>query len=874
VTQVPRDAPIAASPWAPAGLVAALASRGAVQAIIEVRDGAVHETTAEALAQLVYGTAKALASAGVLRGDTVVLYAANGAHWPAVGLACGWLGAVLAPVDATASADEARGIAEGLAAKVVVTDVADGLAREVPEIAISKLAEAPREAAPPPVTLGPDDPIALFRTSGTTGPPKKFFLTLENIGTNVDAATRAGLVSSRDRVLMPLPMHHIFPWVVGTLVALNVGAAIVLPESPTGPESTTALRATRPSVLLGVPKLYEAMLDGIRRRLGRFLRSVLVGALWLRRISGLDIGPILFAPVRQAAAPGLRLMISGGARLDRRVSRMLETLGWDVRCGYGLSETAAMFTAELYEKRHGTEGSPVAGCEIRIGDPDESGIGEILLRGPNVFSGYLENPDENAHAFTPDGFFRSGDLGRVDRDGFLTVTGRAKEVIVLGGGKNIYPDDLERKYEAAPDIAEIGVFERQGKLLGLVVPDMTAIAQRGALRAEDAVKVALSSVAKSLPSTQRLSGFQLTPTALPRTRLGKLRRFLLPDLYDQAATGAASPKARELTEEESAWIAAEPRSSVWALLKSERARQSFGLDSHLELDLGFDSFGWMNLSLRIEEATGVRLDARDVAQISTVRELLESVTSNLNKTPADASEWHSRRIEEERIRWLSRRNWVERIIGGALLLIGAGLMRLLFRLKVNGAASLPTTGPLLICPNHISDLDPPAIAAALPRVLWARTSWAADTVRVFGVPVYRVLCRPLRVFPVDETAPLVAVELATEVLRRGEVQVWFPEGWRSADGRLLRFQAGIGLVLKATRAPVVPTFIEGALEAWPRERRFPQLSGHVRVTFGDPIAPEELAADGDLDTAAPEKLAEALRRRVADLARSRGADIL
>lgn len=856
------------SGWTPAALVEALAARGAAPAVTEMGGEA---TDAAGLVALSLGAARALAEAGVGRGDAVALHAANGAGWIAAGRGCGWLGAVLVPLDAALAPAEARRLAAEAGAKLLIADEEGG--EGPPVLRLGAIAPAERAEAPAAAELDPEAPLALFRTSGTTGAPKPFHLSLRNIAFNVEATVAAGLVGSDDRVLMPLPMHHIFPWVIGVLVGLQAGCALVLPETATGPDLARALREGRPTVLIGVPKLFEALLDGVRERLGAPLRAVLRGAVRLRRATGVAVGPLLFAPVRRRAAPGLRLMISGGARLDPETAEVLEALGWQVRSGYGLSETAAVFAAHFGERRPGTEGRPLEGCEIRIDRPNAEGVGEILLRGPNVFDGYLDNPEANARAFTEDGWFRSGDLGRLDRDGFLVVAIRAKEVIVLGGGENVYPEDLERAYGAAEDVAEIAALEHEGGLHALVAPDLGALGRRGATRAEDAVRVALSLVGRDLPSTWRLAGFRLTRGPLPRTRLGKLRRFLLPELYEQDGSGAAPAQAEPPTEAERARISEEPRASVWALLARRFPDRRLGLETHLGLDLGLDSFAWMSLAVEIEEACGVRLEARDIVGIATVRELLEAVSEKATGPRDDPAEARAARLAEGR-RWIGPRGVGARASAAAIHGLNRVWKRLAYRLEATGAEGLPAEGPLLICPSHASDLDPPAMAAALPWRLLRRTAWAADEVRVFGVPAHRAVCRPLRVFPVSEVDPGAAVALAAEVLGRGEVQVWFPEGWRSADGRLLRFQAGVGRVIAEAQAPVVPVFIEGAREVWPRDRRMPRATGRVRVHFGAPVPATELAPGGDLDAARPEEIAEALRDRVGALARSRGAEVL
>lgn len=846
--------------WTPEEEIARLESRGSAPAVVEVRDQTLIETSGQALAERARKAAASLAAAGVASGDVVAIHAKNSADWIAAGLACGWLGAVLAPIDVLVSRAEARQTAEDLGAKLFLDDN-PGTEPGGPEMAMGALWEAEGTASVPAASPGPDSPAAVFRTSGTTGRPKVFYLSRRNIGFNVAATVDGELVGPKDRVLMPLPMHHVFPWIVGTLVPLAAGAAVVLPQGMTGPEIATALKLGKPTVAVGVPKLFEAVLDAIRSRFGWVGREILRRTGGFDARTGIGMGPLLMGPVRRKAAPALRLMVSGGAKLDPKSRQALETFGWDVRCGYGLSETAAIFTGELKRKRTGTEGQPLDGCEVRIESPNAEGVGEILLRGPNVISGYLDNEDATARAFDADGFFRSGDLGCLDADGFLTVTGRSKEVIVLGGGENIYPEELEKRYEADKVIVEMGVLEFDGALVGLVVADMAEIRRRGSVEPHMSVRIALSRTAQKLPSTQRLTDFRILHEALPRTRLGKLRRFLLPDLYRRAGSTEAD-RVEPPTPEEAAWLAAEPRRSVWDLVCAGREPNTVGLESDLALDLGFDSFAWMSLALGIDEKTGVRLEAPDIAAIRTVRDLLDRVDELHGSEAPMRPGQHQDRLNQAIAHWLAPQSVLERIAGTLTMALIAGMTRLVVRLRVEGRENLPAAGPAILCPNHTSFLDPLAVSTALPYRLHRHTVWAADPMIMFESPVLRHFCRPMRVFPADERVPDVTIGLAREALRQGNLQVWFPEGWCSADGKLLPLQPGIGRLILESRAPVVPVNITGAWETWPRDRALPSPGGRVKLRFAQPIAADEILRQAGGETATAVEVAAKLHERM------------
>jgi long-chain acyl-CoA synthetase len=210
------------------------------------------------------------------------------------------------------------------------------------------------------------------------------------------------------------------------------------------------------------------------------------------------------------------------------------------------------------------------------------------------------------------------------------------------------------------------------------------------------------------------------------------------------------------------------------------------------------------------------------------------------------------------------------LTGAGLLLYALNLlvMRGLFGLQVEGLGNIPASGPFVLTPNHVSDLDALAIAAALPLSRLRRLYWAGDIVRLFYNAASRQLCRVVHLFPVDEKHPSAAVATALRVLAAGKAQVWFPEGWRSPDGRLQRFLPGIGQLLLRSGAPAVPAYIDGAYEALPRGRRIPRLH-RITLVIGAPATSAELCAEGPGRTE-EERVAAALHTRVSQLGRAAG----
>jgi long-chain acyl-CoA synthetase len=871
------------SDWTVAGLLRSMARRGQHPAVI--LPGAAGRTvwSYAALAQDAVTLARGLREAGLRRAQPVALWAPNSPEWIIAALAIMAAGGVLVAIDDLSDTAQLAAALEASGARLLFAtashlEAAGDLLRAKGVATIQLDAANVGGAAKPgwPTPRGgsgeelpipaADDPAVLGWTSGTTGAAKGFFLSYRNIGSNVEALRQLDIVNQDDRVLLPLPLHHAYPFVVGTLTPLTIGATIVLPASATGPLIMQALRDGEVTTIVGVPRLYEAMLAAIGGRVashGRAARaiwqSLLRLAIWTRRRTGLRPGRLWFAPVRRGVAPRLRYLVCGGARLETGIEDQLEALGWTVLVGYGLAETASLFTGNPpRERRRGSAGKPLAGGAIRIDAPDAEGIGAIELRGPSIMAGYLNDPQANRTSFTPDGWFRTGDVGRLDRAGFLYVTGRSKEILVLGGGKKINPEELERVYAGAPQIREIALLEERGALVALVRPDPARIRAMGTLNLRDGVRVVLAEAARQLPPYQRPAGFALTDQPLPRTRLGKYRRFLLAPLYRQALGEGPRRAARPLGPDDRALLRDPTAGAVWALLRERYPEQAVDLDVTLGLELNLDSFGWMALAIALQERCGVRLNEADIAAIDTIRDLLRrcAAAGPRQRETAPAMQGEAAAIDP----FLAPTGPLLTLLGVLLYAINWAVMRGLFRLRVTGRDVLPASGAFVITPNHVSYLDPLMIAAALPLSRLRRTYWAGTVALLFSTGLRRLFSRAAHVFPVDEHRPDAALVACVAVLRAGHAAVWFPEGWRSPDGRLQRFLPGIGQILLRAGVPAVPARITGTLAAWPRGQRLPRLA-RVTVAFASAAPVDALRAAGTGGTAA-ERVAQALRERV------------
>jgi long-chain acyl-CoA synthetase len=641
------------------------------------------------------------------------------------------------------------------------------------------------------------------------------------------------------------------------------------------------------TALVGVPQLFYMLHKGIVAEMGRRsvpVRLLLRGLLRLSgalRSRGVNPGRLIFAAVHRRFGGKVRIVASGGARLDPAIARDFLALGFVFTEGYGLTETAPVVAfTPLARVKPGTVGVPVPGVDVRIDRPDGAGVGEVAIRGANVMRGYYRQPEATAEVLR-DGWFFSGDLGFLDADGHLTITGRAKEVIVLSSGKNIYPEEVEQVYLQSEYIKEICLIGRAGGrggaqvegLLALVLPNVDHFRAKGITSIAETIRWDMENVGKDLPAYKRPTSLRIVKEGFPRTRLGKIQRHLVQERYGKEEAEVRPPVEGD--------AGADPALDdpvarvVLDYLRRVTEKSVVRLDDSLELDLGLDSLGRVEMLVAMESSFGTKIPDEAVADLFTVREVVEKIRS-LEMAPTGPA-------VPARMRWreiltapttpevesllASSRSRSTRIISRVSRGLCVAVFHTLYRLRVEGRADVPTRGPLILVANHTSYFDAFIVAAALPPVT-ARQIFYLGFEWFFRHPVLAWWARGVRVIPVDLDSHLVrALQASARILRDDKVLCIFPEGERSVTGAVRTFRKGTGILVAELGVPVLPVHISGAFEAWPRGRTLPRLHP-IRVRFGRPVTAEELLGDaGPRGADDPETVVLRLQERVAALGR-------
>jgi long-chain acyl-CoA synthetase len=496
----------------------ALEQRRPTPAYLEEQPDGWREVSWEEAGRRVDALARALLGRGVRRGDAVAVLARTRLEWILLDWAIMSVGAVVVGLYPTNTASECGYIlthsgtvlafAEDDEQHAKLASVFDGpivLFDELPG-----LERSAGDALPEPVDE--DDLATLIYTSGTTGPPKACMLTHKNL---VAAAqgVRGQLEDQSDTVLLFLPMAHSFARIAHQSATMHGSTLALVADVARVPE---ALQRTKPTILPAVPRVYEKIHANVVGEIERSSRVKRAIGRWALRVGatkspsslqGRIADALVFRKVRERLGGRLRLGISGAAPLGIDVLEFFRSLNMLVIEGYGLTETASSLSVNDPEDyRFGTVGRPVDGTEVRIAED-----GEILVRSDSVFSGYYKEPEATAAVFTEDGFFRTGDVGEVDADGFVKITDRKKDLIITAGGKNIAPQNLENALKASRFVSQAVVIgDRRPYVTALITLDWEAVNGSGT-NPEQLVQKLVDGVNKDRVRVEQIKRFAILP---------------------------------------------------------------------------------------------------------------------------------------------------------------------------------------------------------------------------------------------------------------------------------------------------------------------------------------------------------------------------
>ncbi len=864
-------------------------------AVVHFHGNRRYATTYGELAHVAGRFAAFLESRKIGRGDRILLWAENSAEWMAAFYGAMLRGVLIVPLDAAGSADFAARVAADVQPKLAVGDalllnqLAEGDA--IPTLAFENwLDRLPAEELGAIDGLSRETPLQILFTSGTTGEPKGVVLTHGNVLASVGPIEEGARPYMRWerlvhplRILHTLPLSHVFGQTMGLWVPPLLRAEVHFENRLVAPRLVELIRAERISVLAAVPRvlaLLKSHLESTHAGLAeRLARSQGLGA-WLRWWR--------FRAVHRAFGLKFWAFVSGGGALPPAVEQFWNSLGFVLVQGYGMTESTALITLNHpFHVARGTIGKPMAGREVKLADD-----GEVLVRGATISAASWQGGRLRPH---PDEWLATGDIAERQPSGELKFVGRKSEVIVTAAGLNIHPEDIEAVLEEQPEIAACAVvaMETPGG------PEPCAvIVCRGA---EDRAATAVARANARLAEFQRIARWVLWPEPdLPRTSTGKVRRKPVAAWLDRIQAAASAPHGETHAAADSAF----GPSADWliALIAQIVGEPRLGMGDELRLaeDLHLDSLGRVQLAAAIEERLGIVEGRGLLEEVLTLGELRRLVAGETTGTAGPGTK--GRRSEGSEMEELGTGKrpsvapfsppvrsvypawpWWPPVHGLRVAFLEAVQRPLTWLLAaprvVGPSASLPP-GPLLLVGNHVTAYDGPlmqyALAGPLRRRIavamaaemlddfrrWRNPDWPPERkgVYLFGPAAWWLVTALFNVFPLPRRRDFqTSFAHAGKAMDRGYSVMVFPEGTRSAEGKLAPFRPGIGVLAKQCGVPVVPMAIRGLGEMKAGRHRWFR-SGVLEVRIGEAIrvGPEET------ETAIASRLHDEVERLLGD----------
>ncbi len=518
------------------------------------------------LREHVRALATAILAQGIGKGDRVGLISENRSEWVITYLAVTSAGGVIVPYDILLKTEELAALVRASGARLIFTSAeylekvkkaAAGIVKDLVlfEDTFFSLVEKGRgllsagDLGYARAQVAPDDLAAVIFTSGTTGTPKGVMLSHRNLVENGDGVQMTTPLGPGDNWIIVLPFHHTYPTSLGIFTPLlSYGRITCVPSMKTniliGIMKDTGATCV-PAMPLLIEKIYKGILANVKAK-GLVVRVVFrflfVLSMFSFKVLHVRLGKLLFKSVsRELGVSKLRFFVSGGGPIAKDVIDGMEALGLVTFQGYGLTETSPVISTTCpAHNKPGSVGLPLTNVEVRIDAPDHNGNGEILARGSNVMLGYYGMPEKTREVIDEQGWLHTGDIGKLDEEGYLYITGRLKNIIVTKGGKNIYPEEIEDLLRASPLLSEVVVVGKLDSEGGeyphaIIYPDPEVLAAmqpgkrltddetRGIVRAE-IQKCASGAARYKIPQS-----FELSPVELPKTSMRKVKRYLFAD---------------------------------------------------------------------------------------------------------------------------------------------------------------------------------------------------------------------------------------------------------------------------------------------------------------------------------------------------------
>ncbi len=776
----------------------------------------------------------------------VMIFSENRPEWVFAFYGAWHAGAVVVPVDVMSTASELAYMVSDCTPEVIlcsaatrkVVDKAVETLSQKPEILVFEEQRLPEEKPLTEISVSdPQQTAVIIYTSGTTGNPKGVMLSYQNLQANIRAVSEdIPIFAPQETTLILLPLHHIFPLVGSMLAPLSAGGSVAMSPSLDTADILNTLQQHKVNIIIGVPRLYALIRKGVMDKVNASKAGRMMFKL-ASKLNSRGFSKKIFKAVHEKFGGHVKYMVCGGAPLDPEVAGDYKTLGFEMLEGYGMTEAAPMISfTQPGNWKIGAAGQIMPGVKVEIRD------GEIVASGKNIMQGYLNKPEDTAEILK-DGWLYTGDLGEVDAQGFIRITGRKKEILVTSGGKNINPAGLEQALEEnIAGIKEVAVILHNEKLHALINPDRAALS---AMEVSDPSAWFREKLLRDFNPTvapyKQILAFTLIEEELPRTRLGKIQRFKLDELL--SAPGKAEKQK------------ATPAFKEYSILKSYLEQQKsveVSPGDHLEFDLGLDSLDKVGLQSWLEKSFGVELKVESLMNFPSVIKLAEYIREKKSRLQLETTNWSEILKEKVHIRYPGSW-WASQMV----LKFSKYLYKVYFRLTYSGLQNIPQE-PCIIAPNHQSFFDAFIIASLLKRRTFSKTYFYAKEKHI-KQRWLKYLAARNNIIIVDLSNDLrLSIQKMAMALQNNRNIIIFPEGTRTKTGEVGQFKETFAILSRELGVPVVPVAIKGAWHAFPPGSNFPKPFKQIEVDFLRPVYP-----GNESYQAISEEVRNSIRQRIA-----------
>lgn len=670
-----------------------------------------------------------------------------------------------------------------------------------------------------------DDTAVMLYTSGTTGNPKGVMLSYGNILSQIDSIKSVKDIKEDDQLIAVLPFHHILPLMITNLIIMyhETQLSVVLVEKLSSKDILTALERNRVTMLILVPRVYYLFYKALKDT---------IDSKWITRtiykiankLKSPTFSKLIFKKAHDKFGGHIRDFLAGGAKSNPEMIEFFDTIGFKYSEGYGLTETSPLIAASTPEhgKKVGTVGLPVENVEIKIVEE------ELWVKGPVVMKGYYNKPEKTKEVITEDGWFKTGDLVEMDKDGYISIIGRKNAMIVLSNGKNVDPEKLEFKLLEKGDgiIKELGIFGNNDKLSALIVIDKEEVRNKNVSNIHAHIKDVVEFYNASVHNYEKILDYRITENELPKTRIGKTRRFMLKDIYNSQDEVKDEVKFDE------------PDTPEYLKLKKFIFNMKGKYphpDKDLEIEFGLDSLDQIELRTFIETTYGLKLEEQEFRNNLSLNKLSNLITEKGNTENAQegGNEWT--RIIENAPKISVKDGILITLIKPVIWL----LFKLYFRISIKGSKKI-TDKPQIFVSNHESFLDVLALSLLINNKILKKThSLAIDW--YFKSAFMKFVANNSNVLLLDiENNIKETIESVAGVLKDGKNVLIFPEGTRTKDGNITEFKKSFAIIAKELNRPITCVKINGGFKAFSRYMKFPRPY-KLEVSYLGEVNPEGLS---------------------------------